>query len=186
MGDVRNFELKEEEQVDLIFSNAALHWVPPKDAHRAVRAMARALKPGGQFVVEFGGSGNVDTVVQALLHVTGTPTSPWYFPSISEFSSLLEQDGNDIEVENACLFNRPTPLDCEEDGMRNWLLMFGSKFFEGMSEAETEKALDRICDMVRPNLYAEENQQWVADYVRIQVVGRKKARKSAMECGNHI
>ena len=59
--DVCEFDL--EEPVDVIFSNAALHWVGNENnaAERAVVCMARALKPGGRFVVEFGGKGNVKT-----------------------------------------------------------------------------------------------------------------------------
>jgi trans-aconitate 2-methyltransferase len=60
-SDVCEFDL--EEPVDVIFNNAALHWVGNENnaAERAVVCMARALKPGGRFVVEFGAKGNVKT-----------------------------------------------------------------------------------------------------------------------------
>ena len=59
--DVCQFDL--EETVNVIFSNAALHWVGNEKnvAERVVVCIARALKLGGQFVVEFGGKGNVKT-----------------------------------------------------------------------------------------------------------------------------
>ena len=49
---------------DLLFSNAALHWV---DDHQAfLRGAAAALKPGGRLVVSCGGKGNAQDVFVAL------------------------------------------------------------------------------------------------------------------------
>jgi len=49
---------------DAVFSNAALHWIPEADL--VIQGVSRALKPGGRFVAEFGGKGNVRHVVTAL------------------------------------------------------------------------------------------------------------------------
>lgn len=49
---------------DIIFSNAALHWV---DNHQAIlRGMASVLKSGGRLVVSCGGRGNAQDVFLAL------------------------------------------------------------------------------------------------------------------------
>jgi trans-aconitate methyltransferase len=49
---------------DLVFSNAALHWV---DDHEAVlRGAAAVLKPGGRLMVSCGGKGNAHDVFLAL------------------------------------------------------------------------------------------------------------------------
>ena len=42
---------------DAVFSNAALHWVRGQDAMMA--EVRRVLKPGGRFVAEMGGQGNI-------------------------------------------------------------------------------------------------------------------------------
>ncbi len=47
-------------EFDAIFSNAVLHWIP--EAEKVVRGIAQALKPGGRFVAEFGGKGNIQTL----------------------------------------------------------------------------------------------------------------------------
>jgi SAM-dependent methyltransferase len=152
--DVRNFEL--DEPVDVVFSNAALHWIPPCDVDRAVASMAAALKPGGRFIVEFGGKDNVELIVRATLQVLDLPesASPWYFPSIANFTSILER--HDMGVTTALLFDRPTPLEEGEDGLSNWLRMFGNKFFQDLSRDEVERvwfgsttSYDRFCLMVR-------------------------------------
>jgi trans-aconitate methyltransferase len=52
------------EKFDILFSNAALHWV---DDHEAIlRGAAAVLKPGGRLVVSCGGKGNAHDVFLAL------------------------------------------------------------------------------------------------------------------------
>ena len=55
VGDAASFTVPKP--FDAIFSNAALHWV--KDAEGVAASVARALLPGGRFVLEMGGKGNV-------------------------------------------------------------------------------------------------------------------------------
>jgi trans-aconitate 2-methyltransferase len=56
--------IKFERQFDLVFSNAALHWV---DDHQAIlRGMASVLKSGGRLVISCGGKGNAQDVFVAL------------------------------------------------------------------------------------------------------------------------
>jgi trans-aconitate 2-methyltransferase len=57
-------KIKFDRQFDLVFSNAALHWV---DDHQAIlRGAAAVLKPGGRLVVSCGGKGNAHDVFVAL------------------------------------------------------------------------------------------------------------------------
>lgn len=57
-------ELPFHEEFDAIFSNAALHWV--LDHKPVVAGIARSLCPGGRCVLQMGGKGNGDTVVEAM------------------------------------------------------------------------------------------------------------------------
>lgn len=57
-------KIKFDRQFDLLFSNAALHWV---DDHQAVlRGAATVLKPGGRLAISCGGKGNADGVFAVL------------------------------------------------------------------------------------------------------------------------
>lgn len=189
-GDIRNFQLpprrdeknaalEEDTRVDLLFSNAALHWIPENDIDAAVRSMAQALKSGGRMVVEFGGKGNVANIVRACQDVVresrGVECScPWYYPSISEFTRVLERHG--IEVTLAELYDRPTILEDGENGMSNWIRMFGSKFMEYQSTQDDKvKFLQAVNNKLRPLLY--DGKQWTADYRRIRIVGGKTMKK---------
>jgi trans-aconitate methyltransferase len=163
-ADAAHFEFSEP--FDAVFSNAALHWV--KDADGAAASIARALRPGGRFIAEMGGKGNIASVQAALRAVLG-PTadehSPWYYPSIGEYSSVLER--RSLEVRSASLFDRPTPLE-GEDGLANWLRMFMQAYLGRYSEARAEEIVHQLVDHLRPVLYRDG--VWTADYRRLRVL----------------
>jgi len=163
LGDAAGFQFPEP--FDAVFSNAALHWV--KDAEGAVKSIATALRPGGRFVAEFGGHGNIASVQAALRAVFG-PTadqrSPWYYPSIGEYAPLLERHG--FELRDASLFDRPTPLE-GEDGMANWLRMFIGTYLRELSPDRASDAVRQLVDHLRPTLY--QDGVWTVDYRRLRV-----------------
>jgi len=151
-----------------VFSNAVLHWV--KDADFAAAGVARALKPGGRFVAEFGGRGNVRAVMTALnvaieQTIGETVEAPWYYPSVGEYAGLLERHG--LEVTFATLFDRPTPLD-GPDGLRRWVEMFCGTYLTRIPWGRWDEFLARVEDAARPHLYRAGG--WVADYRRLRVV----------------
>ncbi len=151
---------------DAVFSNAALHWIQPPEA--AVKCIWDVLKPGGRFVAEFGGKGNIKQIIEALNTALQDPDyNPWYFPSIAEYSTLLESQG--FEVTYASLFDRPTKLEGEQ-GLANWLEMFaGSRLAHSSSKAEI---ISQIESQLRSHLDRDSN--WYADYRRIQIVAIKR------------
>lgn len=157
-------------QVDAIFSNAALHWVT--NAEAAVIAMSTVLRPGGRFVAELGGKGNVEQIVSAANKVTGgKTTNPWYFPSISEYSSLLEAHG--MEVTGATLFDRPTKLQDGEQGMYHWLSMFGDTLLADVPTEEKSKVMDEIVANLKQESTLFDGSDWNADYRRLRIVANK-------------
>src|SRR5580692_6557745 len=46
-----------DSEFDAVISNAALHWMKPPE--KVIAGVRKALKPGGRFVGEFGGKGNI-------------------------------------------------------------------------------------------------------------------------------
>ncbi|MEO0841289.1 MAG: class I SAM-dependent methyltransferase, partial [Cyanobacteria bacterium J06643_5] len=96
LADARNFELSQP--VDSVFSNATLHWI--SEADEVINSINNSLKIGGRFVAEFGGRGNIQSIVKALytaLEKIGfdnpSKLNPWYFPSIGEYAAKLEKHG---------------------------------------------------------------------------------------------
>lgn len=164
-GDARDFHFARP--FDAVFSNAVLHWVREPEA--VVRCLFEALKPGGRFVAEFGGRGNVREVLAAVRTAAGrlgvhVEAPGWYFPSVGEYAGLLEANG--LEVRLATLFDRPTPLEgaC---GLRDWLRMFAGGVLEGVPEGRREEFLQAVEETAGPALIRDG--AWVADYRRLRV-----------------
>ncbi len=167
VADACNFTV--EKPVDGIFSNAVLHWVKPPE--QAVEAIARALNPGGKFVAEFGGKGNVQAIVQAVETVRAESNlSPWYFPSIGEYTQLLERYG--LEVTFAALTDRPTPLKEGDQGLANWLKMFGQSLLAGLSDDDVVAVVHDVEALLRSDMY--DGHQWSADYRRLRLMAIKQ------------
>ena len=174
VADARNFQVNEP--LDAVFSNAVLHWIKEPDA--VINCVAKALKPGGRFVAEFGGKGNVGAIVRALLSVLSEigceepqALNPWYFPSIGEYAGLLEKQGFDVGY--AVLFDRPTPLEGGSAGMANWIKMFAGGFLSGLSDDVRSHVIRTVEEHLRSVLYRDGN--WSADYRRIRIVAVKKS-----------
>jgi trans-aconitate methyltransferase len=155
---------------DAVFSNAVLHWI--KEPRAVIECVRQALKPGGRFVAEFGGRGNVQKIAAAVknaLHATGSGEfeTPWYYPSIGEYTPLLEQAG--LEVTYAILFDRPTPLEGEQ-GMRQWIEMFANTALAQVAPDKREVFFQQVERELRPELYW--NDTWFADYRRLRIVAQ--------------
>ena len=169
LGDAANFAFAEP--FDAVFSNATLHWVPQAD--KAATCIAQALKPNGRFVAEFGGLHNMHYVTTAVHAAISDQTGldvrhRWYFPSIADYSAVLARAG--LELRSAWLFERLTPLE-GEDGMRNWIKMFGGGLFNGVPEDRLESVVTHTEQTLRVTNYKDG--QWFADYWRIRVIAVK-------------
>ena len=160
-----------DEPVDAVFSNAALHWMA-SDPEGVVRRVRAALRPGGRFVAEMGGAGNVERILDALRAAfsdvaPGTePRVPWYFPSAGEYSMLLERNG--FRVSLLQHFDRPTELvDCP-DGLADWVRMFGAGMLEPLTPADRRVVVEQVVERCRAQL--QRGGAWYVDYVRLRFV----------------
>jgi len=155
--------------LDAVFSNAAMHWMPDQDA--VIARVAAALRPGGRFVVEMGGRRNIAAIIaalQAALAAAGLPRAqqpyPWVFPSPAEQCARLEAQG--FEVRRLAYFDRPTPLEGGEQGMRDWLQMFVPAMLSVAPQGRAADVVAAVERTTRPALFRDG--QWVADYVRLR------------------
>ncbi|MFJ8459384.1 methyltransferase domain-containing protein [Lysinibacillus xylanilyticus] len=160
-------------QFNAVFSNAALHWMKQQD--QVIQNIYNSLKQGGRFVAEMGGHGNIASIVWALqksmevLNLSYIEEYfPWYFPTLEEYQSKLEDAG--FTVEMITLYERPTPLQ-GDDGLRNWLVMFSNNMLQHLSEAEKEQIYAKCEELLKPKSY--QDNQWIADYCRLRFVAIK-------------
>lgn len=159
------------EPFDAIFSNAVIHWV--SDYEAAVQQMAKVLKPGGRLVIEFGGKNNVASIVKAIadqLAAFGYSFTPfWFFPSIGDYTPILEKYGFGIRL--AQQYDRDTLLTDPETGLTDWIEQFGGYFFEQVSPTDKAAMLINVKEVLRATLFRDGH--WYADYKRIRIVAEK-------------
>lgn len=163
-------------EFDAVFSNAALHWM--REPQRVLAGVRRALKPGGRFVGEFGGHGNVAAIVTALraalcANDAGEPAFAWFFPSADEYARQLQAHG--FEVESIALIPRPTPLPT---GIAGWLRTFADPFLYGVEPSVRRRVLEDTETLLRPAL-CDAQGRWSADYVRLRFHARLPAAATA-------
>jgi trans-aconitate methyltransferase len=154
-------------EFDAVFSNAALHWMRDPDA--VVAGIARALRPGGRFVAEFGGHGNVAAprvaldAVLARRGVDAAALMPWYLPTPDAYAALLEAAG--FVVDRIVLQPRLTPLPGE---MADWLETFAQPFLAAVAPGERAAVVAETVALLR-GVLCDEDGRWTADYVRLRV-----------------
>jgi RimJ/RimL family protein N-acetyltransferase/precorrin-6B methylase 2 len=159
------------DEFDAVFSNAALHWMRQPDA--VLAGVWRALEPGGRFVGEMGGAGNIALVLEALAVVLARRSidvqqiSPWYFPAEDEYRGKLEQAG--FAVTSIERFPRPTPLPGD---VGDWLETFAGSFLGLFSGDERVQVIDEVRELLRPSLLSSDG-VWVLDYVRLRFAATK-------------
>jgi SAM-dependent methyltransferase len=156
---------------DAVFSNAALHWM--KRPEPVVAGVASSLKPGGRFIGELGGWGNVERIRSALhaglrRHaIDPALIDPWYYPSAEEYSKQLSRAGfivNYIE-----LIPRPTKLPGD---ILDWLEIFAQPFTQAVPEPERGRCLNEVRNELATYL-RDGAGNWFADYVRLRFKATK-------------
>lgn len=154
---------------DAVFSNAALHWVRDQDAMMA--QVRRVLKPGGRFVAEMGGQGNIAAIRVALMAVlerhgfADLENAVNYYPTSEAYTRRLVRHG--FEVLRMELIPRPTPLS--ESGIDGWLKTFRNGVLQRLPEATRQPVVDEVAALLAPAL-RDEDGQWIADYVRLRFI----------------
>ncbi len=156
---------------DAVFSNAALHWVRGQDAMLA--EVRRVLRPGGRFVAEMGGHGNVAAILVALMAVLARyghgelENEVNYYPTAAAYTKRLERAG--FRVERMALIPRPTPLG--EGGMAEWLRTFRRGVLDNLPVELREPVIAETTELLAKVL-RDEDGNWVADYVRLRFLAR--------------
>ena len=162
-------------EFDAVFSNAVLHWVADIDA--ALAGVVRALKPGGRFVGEFGGHGNVAAIrvaLAAVLKARGrVPVQAWFYPTPQQWRRRLAAAG--LLADKVELLPRPTPLPA---GMAGWLETFAGRSFAALPPCEWQAARDEALALLAPVL-RDGDGLWSADYMRLRFVARRRGEGRA-------
>jgi trans-aconitate 2-methyltransferase len=161
-------QLKLDEEVDHVFSNATFHWIGDHD--RLFRSLAAATKPGGSLVAQCGGRGNVAEVIAALgvvnreepfAEIFGEYSNPWNFAGPEETEIRLVDAGyEDVE----CWLEERIAHPEDPRG-----------FFEASFLAPARQVLDpEQFTAYTDRLLAEMGQPTSFNYVRLNMTAKRK------------
>lgn len=157
-------DLTLSEPVDAVFSNAVFHWI--EDHERLFGRVFAVLKPGGQFVAQCGGEGNIDRLRRLAAEVASEQpfagafadwSDPWNYASAENTRARLEQAGfTDVET-----WLEPSRVDPPEPReflrtvcLRNHLAALPEDLRDGYLDTVADRYGDPALDYVRLNIKA--------------------------------
>lgn len=152
---------------EAVFSNAVLHWVRGQDD--MLSEVRRVLRPGGRFVAELGGHGNIAAIRVAFAAVlakhgfASLGERGNYYPTQADYTHRLERHG--FTLQRITLFPRPTALN--DGGMKGWLNTFCRGALDQLPADLRETVVDEIESLLAPVLRGHDG-HWTADYVRLR------------------
>jgi trans-aconitate 2-methyltransferase len=139
-----------QNEFDIVFSNAALHWV--REHLSVLEGIRNALKPGGRTLLQMGGAGNAAAVLavfDSMIEINEWKEYfldfifPFAFYSVSEYQELLEKVGlKSVRVELK-------PKDMTHggaEGLAQWISATWLPFVERVPE---EKRKQFVAEFVR-------------------------------------
>ena len=169
--------LKFERQCDLIFSNAALHWV---DDHEAIlRGAAAILKTGGRLVISCGGKGNAHEVFLAIRPVMRLKRwreffrrmpLPYFFYAPSNYEKWLPKSG--FKINSLAL----TPKDVAyhgADSFATWLRTTWLPFVQRVPENLREEFISAVTQRYLAKHPADAENKIHVRMVRLEIAATK-------------
>ena len=152
-------EINFNDQFDVVFSNAALHWVD--DHSKVLSGICKSLKPKGRILLQFGGKGNASQAFLILnemikdkkwSHYFENFRFPYNFPADKEYTELIKKAG--LKVKRVELVVKDM-LHEGEEGLAGWIrttwLPYTSRIPEGKREEFVRTAARKFVERFPPD-----------------------------------
>ena len=139
-----------DQEFDVIFSNATLHWVI--DHRPVLRGISRALKPGGRVLLQMGGRGNAAEILALMDAMPDDPRWRRYFPERvagygfygpEEYVPWLREAGlTPVRVE---LLERDM-AQAGKEGLASWIRTTWLPYTQRVPEADRDDFVSDVVD----------------------------------------
>jgi trans-aconitate methyltransferase len=139
-----------QEKFDVVFSNAALHWI--KDHRPVIAGIQKGLKPGGRILLQMGGKGNAESILSILEEVMFEDEWKQYFCDFTfsygfygpeEYSIWITEAGlHPVRVE---LIPKVMSYD-KREGLTGWVRTTWLPYLERVPEERREEFITRLID----------------------------------------
>ncbi|KAK4158807.1 S-adenosyl-L-methionine-dependent methyltransferase [Cladorrhinum sp. PSN259] len=164
-----------------VFSSSAMHWIlaSPESREPFFAGVRDALVPGGTFVFEMGGMGNISEMRAAVLSAVGRRVGlenikePWWFPDEEWVEGVMGKVGG-LVLERAEREWRLTKAD--KGGVGGWVRLVGAQLFDLIDDEKEREACVREVIDVLEIVCKQPDGSYAFTYVRLRVVARKLSR----------
>lgn len=148
LGDASNLNYVQE--FDVVFSNAALHWII--DHIPVIEGIARSLKPSGKVLLQMGGKGNAALILSLANHKCGNGKWSVYFKDFKipygfygpeEYAGWLQQAGltaNRVELIPKDMVHR------SKDDLAAWVRTTWLPYTQRIPAAMQDNYIEEIVD----------------------------------------
>jgi len=161
------------EQVDVVFSNAVLHWIPDDDA--LFGCLFRAAKPGGRFRAQCGGGQNIARLMEATEAVEKLELYGQYL-GLAEFRKYRTAEQAKEAMERAgwtdvraSLFDSPVRFDNHDDAALYLRTIILQRHVAALPEEHQDPFLRAVIDETIRRF----GEPFTADYVRLDLWARR-------------
>ena len=167
-----DFELPE--QVDVVFSNAVLHWIPDDDA--LFSCLLRATKPGGRFRAQCGGGNNIVRLMVATQAVEQRQPFARYLDGGAEFRKYRTAEQAEEAMKRAgwtdvraALFDSPVLFEDHDEASLYLRTIILQRHVAALPEEHQEPFLRSVIDETVRRF----GSPFTADYVRLDLWATK-------------
>lgn len=170
-------QLAFRETVDVVFSNAVLHWVPDHPA--VLVGMYRALRPGGRIVLQMGGAGNCARFIEAVDRVRATSrwqrffrdfSFPWSFNTEADYNRWLDEAG--LVAHRIDTVHKDMCHDSPEQ-LAGWMRSTWLPYLQCVPKAERAAFVASVVDAYLRAVPADAAGHTHVDMVRLEVTAEK-------------
>lgn len=152
-----------DSEFDIIFSNAALHWIKePETIETVLKGFLKSLRPGGKLLAQFGGRGNAAEVLKVLdSMLEDEKWSPYFenfvfpygFYGPEEYGKWLKNAG--FSVRGVELYSKDMALKGKE-GLSAWFASTWHPFTQRVPESLKDEFTDELVTRFI-NLHPQDN-----------------------------
>ena len=137
-----------DSRFDVVFSNAALHWV--KNHKPVVDGLYKSLRYGGKILLQMGGEGNAKTILSVLDEVQNDPkwrsyfedfSFPYGFFGVDEYKTLLNEAG--FRIKRVELIPKDMKHE-REAGLQGWIRITWLPYTQRIPEEKRDKFISAI------------------------------------------
>jgi len=166
-------QLSFDASFDVVFSNAALHWV--KDHRPVVAGLYQSLKPDGRILLQMGGKGNAEYILSVLSEILREAEwrpyfdnfeFPYGFYDTDEYASLLHAAG--FRIQRLELI----PKDMQhagQEGLQGWIRTTWLPYTQRIPETKRDKFIETLAMRYLERVPPDSNGQVHVAMVRVEV-----------------